>query len=128
VNTAARPLGLRRLLKWLVLLAFILLALFCLYNAVYSARDPGDAAGAYSPGMLRLAAAQLCFALASLSFGLGLFKGIQTFPAATSGSAALIVLAAMLALGPYIGRFVLVDACLDRGGSWNRVTLECSDE
>lgn len=128
MNTAARPLGLRRLLKWLVLLAFILLALFCLYSAVYSALGSGDAAGAYSPGMLRLAAGQLCFALASLSFGLGLFKGIQTFPGATSGSAALIVLAAMLALGPFIGRFVLVDACLDRGGSWNRVTLECSDE
>ena len=116
------------MLKWLVLLAFILLALFCLYSAVYSALGSGDAAGAAFPVNTRLAAGQLCFALASLSFGLGLFKGIQTFPAATSGSAALIVLAAMLALGPYIGRFVLVDACQDRGGSWNRGTLECSDE
>ena len=128
MNAAARPPVFRRLLKWLVLLAFILLAMFCLSSALNSAWSPADAAGVYSPGMLRLAAGQLCSALASLSFGLGLFKGIQTFPAATSGSAALIVLAAMLALGPYIGRFVLVDACLDRGGSWNRVTLECSDE
>jgi len=66
--------------------------------------------------------------MAALSFGVGLFKGIRTFPAATKGSAAFIVLGAILAMSPYVGRFLLVDNCLDRGGSWNRETIQCSDE
>lgn len=128
MNDAARSSVLRRLVKWLVLLAFILLALFYLYNVIHSAWVSAGSAGPYSQGWTRWAAGQFCFAFASLSFGLGLFKGIQTFPGATSRSAALIVLGALLALGPYIGRFVLIDDCLDRGGSWNRGTLQCSDE
>jgi hypothetical protein len=112
------------MIQWLVLVAFIAVALHFLKGAVYSAwlTDPS------LPGWSRRAMGQFGFALASLSFGVGLFKGIRTFPRATTGSAALIVLGALLALGPYIGRFVLIDSCLDRGGSWNRETRQCSDE
>jgi hypothetical protein len=118
---------LRRVIKWLVLIAFIVVALHYLKSAIYGVwlsgwPDPQP------PGLSRRVIGQLCFALASLSFGLGLFKGVQTFPAATAGSAALIVLGAVLALGPYIERFVLIDRCLDGGGSWNRVTRQCFDE
>jgi hypothetical protein len=126
-NTASSS-AFRCLLKWLVLLAFILLAAHCLYSAVYSAWVSAGAAGQYHQGWVRWAAGQVCYALASFSFGLGLFRGIQTFPGATGGSAALIVLGALLALAPYVGGLVLIDGCLDRGGSWNRATLQCSDE
>jgi hypothetical protein len=111
-----------------VLSVFLLAALHYLYGAIYSVWMSGGSPDPYSSGLFRWVAGQLCLAFAALSFGLGLFKGIQTFPGATGGSAALIVLGALLALGPYIGRFVLIDNCLDRGGSWNRVTLQCSDE
>ena len=70
----------------------------------------------------------LCFAAAALLFGIGLFKGIRTFPAATKASAAFILLGAILSISPYVGRFVLIDKCLDRGGSWNHRTIQCSDE
>ena len=128
MNDAVRSSVFRSLIKWLVLIAFIMLALLYLKGAIYSVWVPGGPQGPYPQGWFRMAAGQLCFAFASLSSGFGLFKGIQTFPRATGGSAALIVLAALLALGPYIGRFVLIDNCLDRGGSWNRATYLCSDE
>ena len=127
MNAGARSSAFRCLIKWLVLSAFIIVALLYLYGAIYSVWV-SEAAGAYPRGASRLAAGQLCLSIASLSFGLGLFNGIQTFPGATSKSAALIVLGALLALGPYIGRFVLSDNCLGRGGSWNHVALQCSDE
>jgi hypothetical protein len=128
MNDAAQSSVIRRLLKWLVLVAFIAVALFYLNGAIYSARLSEGLQSPYPSGWLRQAAGQLCYAFASLSFGLGLFKGIQTFPRATSGSAALIVLAALLVLGPYAGRFILFDKCLDQGGSWNRETIQCSEE
>ncbi len=127
MNAADRSSAFRCLIKWLVLSAFIIVALLYLYGAIYSVWVSG-AAVTYPRGASRLAAGQLCFAIASLSFGLGLFNGVQTFPGATSRSAALIVLGALLALGPYIGRFLISDNCIGRGGSWNHVTLQCSDE
>lgn len=128
MNDAARSSVVRRMIKWLVLFVFIMVALFYLNSAIYSAWFSEGSPNPYPSGWSRQAAEQLCYAFASLSFGLGLFKGIQTFPGATSGSAALIVLGALLALGPYVGRFVLIDKCLDRGGSWNREIVQCSDE
>ena len=128
MNDTAPSSVFRRLLTWLVLIAFIMVALHYLYSSIYSTWVSGGPPNPYFPGWARRAIGQLCFALAALSFGLGLFKGIQTFPRATNGSAAFIVLGALLALAPYIGRFVLIDGCLDRGGSWNRETLQCSDE
>jgi len=128
MSDAARSSLFRRLIGWLVLIAFIVVALLYLKNAIYSVWVSVDASTPYSPGWSRQAIGHLCYALAALSFGLGLFKGIQTFPGATGASAALIVLGALLVLGPYIERFALVDSCLDRGGSWNRQTLQCSDE
>jgi hypothetical protein len=128
MNDTAQSSVFRRLIKWLVLIAFIIVALLNLNSSIYSAWVSGGPPNPYALGWFRRAIGHLCFALAALSFGLGLFKGIQTFPRATNRTAAFIVLGALLALSPYIGRFVLFDNCLDRGGSWNRETLQCSDE
>lgn len=38
----------------------------------------------------------------------------------------LILLAGALATAPWVARELLIDACLDSGGSWNRDFLECS--
>ena len=113
---------------WLVLITLIIVALLYLNSSIYIAWGAGESQNPYPPGWFRRAIGHFCFALAALSFGLGLFKGIQTFPKATNGSAAFIVLGALLTLSPHIGRFALIDSCLDRGGSWNRETLQCSDE
>ena len=118
----------RQVLRWLVLSVFIILALLYLNSSIYSVWVSGGPPTPYPVGWSRRAVGQLCFAFSALSFGIGLFKGIRTFPGSTKGSAAFIVLGALLALSPYIGRFVLIDKCLDRGGSWNRETIQCSDE
>ena len=128
MNDTSKSSVLRPLIKWSVLIVFIIVALLSLYSAIYSAWMSGGTPNPYTLGWSRQATGHLCFALAALSFGLGVFKGIQTFPRATQGAAIFIVLGALLALGPYIGRFVLIDSCLDRGESWNRGTLQCSDE
>lgn len=128
MNDASGTSVFRRVLQWLVLAVFLLVALHYLSGAIYSVWVSAGSPDPLPPGGYRQAAGQLCLAFASLSFGLGLFKGVQTFPGATGRSAALIVAGALLALGPYAVRFVLIDNCLERGGSWNRVTLQCSDE
>jgi hypothetical protein len=118
----------RQLARWLVLGSFIIVALLYLNSSIYSAWVSGGPPNPYPLGWSRRAIGHLCFALAALCFGIGLFKGIRTFPQSTNGSSAFIVLGAILAISPYIGRFVLMDKCLDRGGSWNRGTIQCSDE
>lgn len=111
-----------------MLIVFIIVALLYLNSAIYSAWVSGGPPNPYPLGWSRRAIGLLCFAMASVSFGLGLFKGIQTFPRATKGTAAFIMLGALLVLGPYMGRFALIDKCQDRGASWNNKTLQCSDE
>ncbi len=128
MNNAAQASVFLRLIRWLVLLAFIIVAFLYLYSSIYSAWVSGGPPNLYPLGWYRRATGHLCFALAALFFGVGLFKGINTFPRATNGSAAFIVLGALLVISPYIGRFVLIDKCLDRGGSWNSETIQCSDE
>lgn len=128
MNDTAQSSLSRRVIKWLVLIAFIMVALHYLNSAIYSALVSGGPPAPFALGWSRVAIGHLCYALAALAFGMGLFKGIQTFPGATTGSAAFIVLGALLALGPYVGRSVLIDGCLERGGSWNREALQCSDE
>lgn len=118
----------RQLVRWLVLGAFIILALLYLNSSIYSAWVSGGPPNPYPLGWSRRALGHLGFSLAALFFGIGLFKGIRTFPRSTNSSAAFIVLAAIIALSPYIGRFVLMDKCLDRGESWNREAIQCSDE
>jgi magnesium-transporting ATPase (P-type) len=118
----------RQLIRWLLLAVFILLALFFLNGALYSAWVSGGPPNPYPTGWFRRAIAQLCFALAAVSFGAGLFKAVRTFPGATKETAAFILLGAVLAITPYIGQFVLIGNCHDRGGNWNRETIQCSDE
>jgi hypothetical protein len=118
----------RQIVRWLVLSAFIVLALLYLNSSIHSAWVSGGPPNPYPLGWSRRALGQLVFSLAALCFGAGLFKGIRTFPKATKGSAAFIALGAILVMSPYAGRFMLEDKCLDRGGSWNRETIQCSDE
>jgi len=128
MNETAQISVLRRLVQWLVLLACLGVALLYLHSALHALGVSGGPSSPASPGGYLPVAEPLCLALAAISFGVGLFRGIRTFPVATGRSAAFIVLGALLALGPYIGRFVLIDACLDRGAGWNRATQQCSDE
>ena len=128
MNDAVKISVTRQIVRWLVLGAFIVLALLYLNSSFYGAWVSGGPPNPFPLGWSRRALGHLGFSLAAMCFGIGLFKGVRTFPRATKGSAAFIVVGAILALSPYIGRFVLMDKCLDRGESWNRGTIQCSDE
>jgi hypothetical protein len=128
MNDAVKISVSRQIVRWLVLGAFIVLALLYLNSSIYSAWISGGPPNPYPLGWSRRALGYLGFSLAALCFGTGLFKGIRTFPRATKGSAVFIMLSAILAMSPYAGRFMLEHKCLERGGSWNRETIQCSDE
>lgn len=120
--------AIRKIIRWLVLVVFVVLSLLYLNSAFYSAWVSGGPPNPYPIGWSRRALGHLCFALAALLIGIGLFKGIKTLPKFGKSSVAFVVIGALLAVAPYIGRFVLIDACLDRGEKWNYEAIQCSDE
>jgi hypothetical protein len=128
MNDAVKLSVSRQLIRWVVLGVFIILSLLFLNSSIYSAWVSGGPPNPYPLGWARRALGHLGYSLAALCFGIGLFRGIRTFPRSTKGSAAFIVLGGVLAISPYIGHFILIDKCLDRGGSWDGETFQCSDE
>lgn len=121
-------LAIKQVIRWLVLVAFVVLSLLYLNSALYSAWVSGGSPNPYPIGWSRRAIGHLCFALAALLIGIGLFKGIKTLPKLGKRAIAIAVVGVLLAVAPYIGRFVLIDACLDRGEKWNHEAIQCSDE
>ena len=107
---------------------FVVAALLYLNSAVYSAWVSGGPPNPYPLGWSRRALGHLCFALASLFIGIGLFIGIRTFPKPSNSSMASIIIGVLLVASPYIGRFILIDGCLERGEKWNHEAIQCSDE
>lgn len=118
----------RQVVRWSVLLMFIVLAILYLNSAVYSAWVSGGPPNPYPIGWSRRALGHICFALAALFFGVALFIGIRKLPKFGKSSIALTVIGILLVASPYVGRFILIDGCLDRGEKWNNETIQCSDE
>jgi hypothetical protein len=118
----------RQLVRGLALSAFIFVALLHLKSSIHIAWLSGGPANPYPADWLRRTIEQFCFSLSYLCYGIGVFKGIRTFPAATREAAVILVLGAVLSLGPYIVRFNLIEKCHNRGGTWNRETMQCSDK
>ena len=121
-------LAIKHVTRWLILVAFVILSLLYLNSAFYSAWVSGGPPNPYPIGWSRRALGHLCFALAALIIGIGLFKGIKTLPKFGKGAIVFVVIGALLALTPYLGRYLLIDACLDRGEKWNHEAIQCSDE
>jgi len=124
LNTSA----VRQIIRWCVLLAFVCLALLYLNSAVYSAWVSGGPPNPYPIGWSRRALGHFSFSAAALFIGIGLFRGILTFPKVGRGALMLLAMGLSLIAAPYIGRFVLSDRCLDQGGSWSNQTIQCSNE
>ena len=118
----------RQVIRWCVLLGFIYLAYLYLNSAAYSAWVSGGPPNPYPIGWSRRALGHLFFSAAALFLGIGLFRGILTFPKVGRGAIVLLALGLLLIAAPYIGRFVLTDRCLDQGGSWSNQTIQCSNE
>jgi hypothetical protein len=115
----------QRLATWAVSLGFVALALMYLNGAFFSAWMSGGPPNPHPLGWERRALGQLslsaaCFVLAVGSFGL-----VRSLPSLRRVPLALLTIGVVLALAPYVGRFLLQDGCLDQGGQWSNLTLEC---
>jgi hypothetical protein len=117
---------LQRVASWVVSLGFIVLGLAYLNGAMFSAWMAGGPPNPYPLGWERRAMGQLCFSAASFVLAIGSYKLVASLPIWRRLPFALVIIGIALAIAPYLGRFLLQDMCLDRGGQWSNETLECT--
>ena len=117
---------LQRITAWVVSLGFVLLGLMYLNGAFFSAWVSGGPPNPYPLGWERRAIGQLGLSLASFILSLGSYKLILSLPSWRRVPVALIFSGLLMALTPFIGRFVLQDQCRGHGGQWSNLTLECA--
>ena len=117
---------LQRLAGWLVSLGFVALGLLYLNAAFFSAWLSGGPPNPHPTGWGRLALGQLTFSVASFILAAGSYKLVVSLPAWRRASVVVVLAGLALLIAPYIGRFVLQDQCLDQGGRWSNLTLECT--
>jgi hypothetical protein len=118
--------SIQRAASWVMLTGFVLFGLQYLNGAVFSAWMSGGPPNPHPLGWERRAIGQLSLSLASFVLAIGSYRLIVTLPAWRRLPVALVLLGIVLLVTPYIGRFLLQDKCLDSGGQWNNLTLECT--
>jgi hypothetical protein len=119
-------LALQRIASWVVCVGFAVLGLLYLNGAFFSAWVAGGPPTEYPLGWERRALGQLSFSVASFLLAVGSYKIVVALPTWRRVPTMLVVIGLALIVAPYIGRFVLQDQCLDRGGKWSNLTLECT--
>ena len=116
----------QRVVSWTVSIGFVALGLLYLNAALFSAWMSGGPPNPHPLGWGRLALGQLSTSLASFILAVGSYQLVVSLPAWRRMPFALVLTGLLLSLAPYVGRFVLQDKCLDQGGRWSNITLECS--
>jgi hypothetical protein len=111
--------------SWVLMLGFMVLGLMYLNGAFFSAWVAGGPPNSHPLGWERRALGQLAFSLASFTLAVGSFKLVRELPVRKRSSFALVLAGIVLAVSPYVDRLVLQDKCLDQGGQWSNLTLEC---
>jgi len=112
--------------SWVVAIGFVALGLLYLNAALFSAWMSGGPPNPYPLAWKHLALGQFSTALASFILAAGSYKLVAALPAWRRLPLAFVLAGLLLSLAPYLARFLLQDQCLDRGGSWSNITLECS--
>jgi hypothetical protein len=125
VSARASSSILRSTLAWLVLCASVLVALFLLNGAVFSAWMSGGPPNPYPQGWAMRSQAQVTWALAVAVGGFAAFKLIRELPVLRRLTVALAVVSGALGVFPSVNEFLQVDRCLDGGGRWNHEGLQC---
>jgi hypothetical protein len=121
-----QPPNVQRLASWAVALGFVVLGLLYLNGAIFSAWVAGGPPNAHPLGWERRALGQLSFSAACFVLAAGSFKLVVALPAWRRLPVVLVALGVALGVAPYAGRLVLQDKCLDGGGKWSNLTLECT--
>ena len=118
-------LAIPKIARWIVLAILVVTMLFFLNDAFFSGWVAGGPPGPHKLGWERRALSSLLLSGAALFGAIGTFRALGRLPRIGVVSWVLLALAASLTLTPFIIREVLVDQCLDSGGSWSHTFLEC---
>ena len=114
-----------RILRWAWLLLAVVAGLFFLNDAFFSAWVAGGPPSEHKLGWERRSQASLALSLACFFAGAFLFRALIRLPRPGRLVWLYAVVAGLLALAPFAAREVLIDKCLDSGGRWNRMSIEC---
>lgn len=123
--TTVRHIKAIRILRWVSLLLAIVAGLFFLNDAFFSAWVAGGPPSEHKLGWERRSQGSLALSLACFFAGAFLFRALVRLPQPGRLAWLLAVVAALLALAPFVAREVLIGKCLDSGGRWNRMSIEC---
>lgn len=118
-------LSIPKIARWIVLAALVVAMLFFLNDAFFSGWVAGGQPGPHKLGWERRALSSLLLSGAALFGAIGTFIALGRLPRIGVVSWVLLALAASLTLTPFIIREVLMDSCLDSGGSWSHALLAC---
>lgn len=115
----------QRVAAWVVCIGFALLSLAYLNGAFFSAWVASGPPNDNPLGWERRALGQLGFCLACMLLSVGSFGLVSKLPRWPTWAVVVIAVGLFTGVSPYVGRFLLQDACLDRGGSWSHDQLVC---
>ena len=116
----------QRVASWVVSLGFVALGLLYLNAALFSAWMSGGPPNPYPLGWQRLAVGQLGLTVASFVLAIASYKLVVSLPKWRRVPLVFTLAGLALAAAPYAGRLLLEHQCLQIGGAWSNVTLECS--
>lgn len=116
------------LVRWATLVGLCLAGLFFLNDAFFSGWVAGGTPGPHKRGWERRSLASLFRSLASFVAAAGAFRALGRLPRVGKLAWLCLVVAAGMALTPFVAREVLVDSCLDGGGRWSHAALACEHE
>jgi peptidoglycan/LPS O-acetylase OafA/YrhL len=115
----------RKLLRWVLPALAVIAGCFFLTDAFFSAWNAGGLPGEHKVGRERRSLGSLSLSLACFALVAFLFRAVMRLPRPGLLAWLLAAIAVVLALAPFVAREVIVDSCLDSGGRWNQVTVEC---
>jgi hypothetical protein len=118
---------LRKMFRWILLIAGIVSGLLQLNGAVFAAWVAGGTPSTNPDGWLFIAGNRLAWAAASFLAGAGLFVLLRRDRPASRYAVVALAAAVLLTAFPYIREFIVSDACLDSGGRWSDLQCVHSD-
>jgi hypothetical protein len=110
---------------WVVSLGFAFLSLAYFNGAFFSAWVAGGPPNDNPLGWERRALGQLAFSVAALVLSVASYRLVSRLPKFSRSAVAMTLIGVLVALSPYLGRFILQDKCLDNGGRWSNDHLIC---
>ncbi|PAV27490.1 hypothetical protein CF392_00320 [Tamilnaduibacter salinus] len=117
--------GAKRIMRWFLLVLFIVAALIFLNSALFSAWNAGGPPSDYAEAWGQRALVHLGYSGALFIAGVAIFIQIRRFPQIGVVPIGLLVIAGIIAISPHGRAFLAQDKCLDKGGKWIAVEYRC---